>query len=459
LAQARSSSPVETVQITSFAELKPLTMTTRPRRRPQQPEKLPPASARARIPEHWVPELPSVASTVAIESALAESEAQAAPPWAPQPPPAEPQSAAPDWPAAEPQAQPHDRPAAEPQPAAHDWPAAEPQAQPPDWPAAEPQPAAHDWPAAEPQAQPPDWPAAEANAAAAPPAEPATAPPAVDPAAVKGHSELVPTVRYRGRPPAAVMAPAAPAESQETTDTQPAPLESEIEALPEAAASGTTDSPAAPVADQWHHKASSALGFHRSRHHLTKRETAGVVVLLVLLLVLIVVAILAVTGNLTGGREQPPPSPPAQTEPSADQPAAGDAGATQWSLGRDFHLGDFVLVVDSYEDGMAQLAESGSEVAEHGQWVLIGVTVKNAGDEDLTFLPEQQGLLTDKGTEFVNEPASALKHADFILGVAAIPPGGSQAGFLAFDIPIEDRPVALEFVGRVGEPSLTVPLG
>jgi hypothetical protein len=211
--------------------------------------------------------------------------------------------------------------------------------------------------------------------------------------------------------------------------------------------------------DQWHHKASSALGFHRSKHHLTKRETAGVVVLVVLVLVGIVAAVLALTGNLPGGREAAPPSKSPTTQAPPAQPAPGAAGATAWSLRQNFRAGDFVLVLDSYEDGLPELADPGSEVAENGQWVLAGITVKNAGTQEGTFLPEQQFLVTDKGTEYPNEPSSALKHAEFILGVSAIKPGGSQSGFLAFDIPLEERAVALKLVGRIGEPAITVPLG
>ncbi|MDR3107269.1 MAG: DUF4352 domain-containing protein, partial [Bifidobacteriaceae bacterium] len=245
----------------------------------------------------------------------------------------------------------------------------------------------------------------------------------------------------------------------------------------EPTASGIT----APTADnepgdQWHHKASTALGFRRPRHHLTKRETAGAIVLAALVLVGIAAAVLALTGNLPGGRSQTHDSPaqadasdlgagaaattPGRNNPNTDgEPDPGATGATEWSLGQSFTAGDFLLALDSYEGDLPQLADPGQEVAENGRWVLVGITVKNAGDEDGTFLPDQQVLVTEKGDRYANEPASALKHAEFTLGINPIKPGGSQSGFLAFDIPLGDRPVALELVGRIGEPAVTVPLG
>jgi hypothetical protein len=297
---------------------------------------------------------------------------------------------------------------------------------------------------------------------------PAT-PPQVDPAAIPAHSPMVQTVRYRNRQlagPDAPPATEAPAQPGTIPEAPGAGHPTGGEEGGDWTASGTGVETAAlgpgedaGREDQWHHKASSALGFHRSKHHLTKRETAGVVVLVVLLLVGIAVAVLALTGNLPGGRQAAPPSPTPTVQLPPAQPEPGSPGATKWSLEQNFRAGDFVLVLDSYEDGLAELADPGSEVAENGQWVLVGITVKNAGTEDGTFLPEQQFLITDKGKEYPNEPLSALKHAEFILGVNAIKPGGSQTGFLAFDIPLEDRPVALRFIGRIGEPPITVPLG
>jgi hypothetical protein len=182
-------------------------------------------------------------------------------------------------------------------------------------------------------------------------------------------------------------------------------------------------------------------------------------VLAALVLVGIAVVLLALTGNLSRSKTEPTPSVSLSQTPSPNQPAPGESGATQWSLGQSFRAGDFVLVLDSYEAGLAELADPGSEVSENGQWVLLGVTIKNAGTQDGTFLPDQQTLVTDQGKTYPNEPLSALKHQEFILGVSPIKPGGSQTGFLAFDIPLDDRPVALEFTGRIGEPATTVPLG
>ncbi|MDR1189574.1 MAG: DUF4352 domain-containing protein [Bifidobacteriaceae bacterium] len=289
-------------------------------------------------------------------------------------------------------------------------------------------------------------------------------PPQVDPEVLPGHSPLVPTVPYRGRqssseevPPGAESPQVAEAAAVLPTPTQPGG-----EGTTGWTASGTglpQTADETAQGDQWHHKASSALGFHRPKHHLTKRETAGVIVLAVLLLAGITLAVLALTGNLGRARDQTPTPEPSAPTAAPGEPAPGEAGATEWSLAQSFRQGDFILVIDSYQDALPALADPGSEVAENGQWALFGITVKNAGDQDGTFLPDQQILVTDKGTEYPDEPASALKHADFVLGTSPIKPGGSQRGFLAFDIPLEEKPVELRFIGRIGEPAVTVPLG
>ncbi|MDR0626615.1 MAG: DUF4352 domain-containing protein [Bifidobacteriaceae bacterium] len=285
--------------------------------------------------------------------------------------------------------------------------------------------------------------------------------PAVDREFVPAHSPLVPTVRYRGRSPGTPPAEAVDGAAAPTTvQTLPRPTtETQEEGSAVTTASGTAPSETTALPDQWHHKASDALGLKRSRHHLTKRETVGVIVLVVLALAGIAWGILALTGNLGGRTERASSAPPAASPTDPVEPAPGEEGATDWSLSESFRQGDFILVLDSYEDGLSALAEPGSEVAENGQWVLIEITVKNAGNEEATFLPEQQVLITNQGGEYDNEPFSAFKHAEFLLGVTTIKPGGSQTGFLAFDIPIDDQPTELRFVGSVSEPPLTVPLG
>jgi hypothetical protein len=178
-----------------------------------------------------------------------------------------------------------------------------------------------------------------------------------------------------------------------------------------------------------------------------------VVAVAVLALIAIPLSIFAATGGLE--REavttQSPPAPP--------QPSPGATGATDWSVGRGFETGGFTIKIVSYQDDIPALSADGSEVSEHGQWILIGIRVRNSTSEEGTFVPDQQTLITETGQTYSNEPASALKHADFKLGTLPIAPGGDQSGYLAFDIPLDARATELRLVGRIGEPSVTVPLG
>ncbi|MDR2454587.1 MAG: DUF4352 domain-containing protein [Bifidobacteriaceae bacterium] len=204
---------------------------------------------------------------------------------------------------------------------------------------------------------------------------------------------------------------------------------------------------------QWHHRASSALGFHPPRWHLSRGATIAVAVAALAALVAIPFAVLELTG---GGSSDPAPTE-APLTPAA--PTPGETGATDWSVGRGFDTGGFSIEIVSYWDAVPALSADGSEVAENGQWVLVGIRVKNTGDEEGTFVPDQQSLTTEAGQTYSNEPASALKHADFKLGTSPIAVGQSQVGYLAFDIPIDARPSQLSLVGRVGEPPVSVPLG
>jgi hypothetical protein len=209
---------------------------------------------------------------------------------------------------------------------------------------------------------------------------------------------------------------------------------------------------AAPKRRQWHHKASTALGFHPPRRHLSAKTSIALIVAAVLVLLAIPVTIIGVTGGFDRPVETPQPVAPSS-------PAPGEAGATAWSLGRDFASGDFTLELVAYEDALAALAEDGSEIAENGQWVLVEIKVRNNGTKEGTFIPDQQVLIVETGQTFNNEPASALAHADFKLGVSPIAPGGTQTGFFAFDIPIDARATELRLVGRLGESPVSVPLG
>ncbi|MDR1440907.1 MAG: DUF4352 domain-containing protein [Bifidobacteriaceae bacterium] len=301
------------------------------------------------------------------------------------------------------------------------------------------------------------------------PAEPALySPPQIDPDAVPAHSPLVPTVRFRGRQTTQVSVAALRGSPESTADSMaPSPAEGKPSRRSQGdqTASGTTTAPRrtdeAPPTIQKHQTAATALGIDQSRHPLTRQEQAGVVVLVMFALAAAVLAVLALTGDLPWERGPSSRSTTQQSAPPAnpDQPAPGAQGATDWSLGQTFKTGSAVLQITSYEAGLPGLGEAGTELSERGQWVLVGVTVKNGGDKDVTFPTGMQVLVTQSGKEYQNEPESALKYADFVLGANAIKPAGQQSGYLAFDIPSDDPPTSLRLVGQLSDPPVTVPLG
>jgi hypothetical protein len=186
---------------------------------------------------------------------------------------------------------------------------------------------------------------------------------------------------------------------------------------------------------------------------MTRGRTIGLVVAAVLLVIGVPFGILYANGTIHFGGE-----PTALEEPAAT-PSPGDEGATDWSLQQTFVSGDFVLEILSYQDSLPALNTDGSEIAERGQWVLIEIRVRNNGPEEGTFVPDQQRLLTNKGETYLDEPASVLRYAPTDLGLEPMAPGVTQTGYLAFDIPIDSRPVELMLIGRLGEERASVPLG
>jgi hypothetical protein len=182
--------------------------------------------------------------------------------------------------------------------------------------------------------------------------------------------------------------------------------------------------------------------------------TIAVIAACLVAIVGLAAGVLALTGHL-GNEGAPAPS----ASPNAATRSPGQEGATAWSLGKKFQAGDLAVTLTSYKDQLTSLDGEGKWVAENGQWVVIGLTVEYTGTDQGSFVPEQQVIVASDGKSYPNDPKSALHYKEDALGAEPLKPDDPQSGYMAFDIPLDKVPTAVEFVGKIGEPAITIPLG
>jgi hypothetical protein len=174
-------------------------------------------------------------------------------------------------------------------------------------------------------------------------------------------------------------------------------------------------------------------------------------------------AILALSAVHTIGSDPQPSSPATPTflpRPTASAtPSPGTSGATQWSIGTTFVNGDFAMTVLGVEGSLTQIGESGTWTSEEGQFVVISVELEYTGRVTGYFPPDEQRLTVTSGATYVNDVESSFRAQANALGQEALRPGVPQRGCLVFDIPTNETPVALEFVGDILSTPVTIPLG
>jgi hypothetical protein len=271
---------------------------------------------------------------------------------------------------------------------------------------------------------------------------------------------VLPAARYRGhRGGNPTAAPADTASSEEVAvEAPPDPRPEAGQAAPvtRRRVSGvpTTPADAAETRDPWHHKATAALGFHKPRFHLSLGGTIALIAAALIVIVGLAFGGLALTGHLTS---RDTPTAGDTPTPTAKQP--GEEGATAWTLGRKFTAGDLTVTVTSYKDQLSALDGEDKWIAVNGQWVIIGITVEYQGADEGAFVPDQQFIEVSDGKTYRNDPSSAMHYQPVPLGAEPLKPGKAQSGYMAFDIPLGKAPTAIKFVGKVGDPPITIPLG
>ncbi|MFI1459432.1 DUF4352 domain-containing protein [Nocardia carnea] len=123
-------------------------------------------------------------------------------------------------------------------------------------------------------------------------------------------------------------------------------------------------------------------------------------------------------------------------QPEADQAPAGEAV-------RD---GKFEFVVTKVDQGLTVAGTNPYMQTEaQGQYVLVYTTVTNTGDQPQSYFGENQKLIDVQGREFTNDTMAEMNVNDSGVMMADINPGNSLDVVIAFDIPADAQPAAIEF--------------
>ncbi|MEV3962966.1 DUF4352 domain-containing protein [Nocardia sp. NPDC050193] len=127
---------------------------------------------------------------------------------------------------------------------------------------------------------------------------------------------------------------------------------------------------------------------------------------------------------------------PVEAAAESDAAAAGSAV-------RD---GKFEFLVTEVETGLETVGTNPYLQKEaQGQYVLIHTTVANIGDRPQSYFGTNQTLIDSQGRKFTNDSMAEINVNDSAIVSADINPGNKIEVVIAFDIPADAQPVAIEF--------------
>jgi hypothetical protein len=111
------------------------------------------------------------------------------------------------------------------------------------------------------------------------------------------------------------------------------------------------------------------------------------------------------------------------------------AAASRTNLGTPVREGAVVFVVDDVRCGPDRLGPTGDQYRAEGRFCLVTMTARNDGIEPVRIHQLAQRAHGTAGARYIPDPAAAryANPADDPFG--RLPPGGSVAGVLVFDIP------------------------
>lgn len=146
--------------------------------------------------------------------------------------------------------------------------------------------------------------------------------------------------------------------------------------------------------------------------------------------------------------------PPVLTVPgtaTAPSPAASAAGPV-----RDGAL-EFVVLDRSETRRVGDPADPGLSVTAKGVFVVVTLSVRNAGASPNTFVDRDQTLLGSRGEEFPVSTAANI-YGNLDVPSTRLAPGDAVTVDIAFDVPVGTEPDAVVLRESASSAGVTVPL-
>jgi hypothetical protein len=107
--------------------------------------------------------------------------------------------------------------------------------------------------------------------------------------------------------------------------------------------------------------------------------------------------------------------------------------------------GKFEFVVSDFECGLDYIeSRYGSREVPQGQYCTLALSVKNIGQSEQEFSPNAQKLLDDNGIEYSYDSGATYYKNNSDSAYKRINPGNGIETVLAFDVPKDKSPVAVE---------------
>jgi hypothetical protein len=157
--------------------------------------------------------------------------------------------------------------------------------------------------------------------------------------------------------------------------------------------------------------------------------------IITVLLVLVVIGAIAGAG---GGNKSTDNDSGASTDQS-------DSKAVTAKIGEAARDGKFEFVVKSIKCGKTSVGSDFLTQEAQGQYCLLGVSVKNIGDEKQSLLSSNQYLFNAQGQKYSADDTATLYAApDSSSWYSDINPGNSVSGVIVFDIPKDQIPTRAE---------------
>lgn len=166
--------------------------------------------------------------------------------------------------------------------------------------------------------------------------------------------------------------------------------------------------------------------------------------------VLVAVALVLLAGCSSGDdTSTPPPSPTIQPEgsPPALSPSASPIPELpKAAMKQPFRNGPFEIVVSRVQSGVLVLPVDTKDLrpdkAENGQFILVHLSAKNAGNQPESMSYTSSTLIDDQGKQYTSN--YALYHNAGGQGLDQTQqPGTSATGYLIFDVPAGVKPAAV----------------